>query len=107
MTRSNPTPAAGRRPARPETPDRWALQDAKARFSEVFRRARHHGPQHVTLHGRDGVVIISVEDFQRLSGNRSGETLVAAMQASPWPEIDLAPDLAPDRATMPVRDIAL
>lgn len=39
--------------------DRWRLQDAKARFSEVVKRAREHGPQRVTLHRKDAVVIIS------------------------------------------------
>ena len=39
--------------------DRWRLQDAKARFCEVVKRAREHGPQRVTLHRKDAVVIIS------------------------------------------------
>ncbi len=30
----------------------WQLQDAKAHFSEVVRRAQNSGPQHVTVHGR-------------------------------------------------------
>lgn len=39
--------------------DRWRLQDAKARFSEVVKRAREHGLQRVTLHRKDAAVIIS------------------------------------------------
>jgi antitoxin (DNA-binding transcriptional repressor) of toxin-antitoxin stability system len=35
----------------------WLLQDAKARFSELVRRVRSEGPQHVTVHGRDEVDI--------------------------------------------------
>jgi len=31
---------------------RWLLQDAKARFSELVRRAKTDGPQLVTVHGR-------------------------------------------------------
>jgi prevent-host-death family protein len=42
------------------------LQDAKARFSELVRRVRSEGPQHVTVHGRDAVVVISAEEFRRL-----------------------------------------
>jgi antitoxin Phd len=42
---------------------RWRLQDAKARFSEVVRRARSEGPQQVTVHGREEVVIISAENI--------------------------------------------
>jgi prevent-host-death family protein len=37
---------------------RRLLQDAKARFSELVRRVRSEGPQQVTVHGRDEVVII-------------------------------------------------
>ena len=39
----------------------WKLEDAKARFSEVVRRARNEGPQHVTVRGKDSVVVISSE----------------------------------------------
>jgi prevent-host-death family protein len=36
-------------------------QTAKARFSEVFRRARIEGPQRITRQGKEGVVMISDE----------------------------------------------
>ena len=81
----------------------WIFQDAKARLSEVVRRARSEGPQHVTVHGRDGVVIVAEEEFRRLKGEVTGAALVAAMQASPSPEVELEPK----RARMPVRDIDL
>jgi len=81
----------------------WVLQDAKARFSELVRLVRSEGPQHVTVHGRDEVVVIAAEEFRRLQGNRTGESLVNALQASPYRDIDLAPDRAP----MPVRHVAL
>ena len=42
-------------------PGYWLLQDAKARFSELVRRVRSEGPQHVTIHGRDEVVVIAAE----------------------------------------------
>jgi prevent-host-death family protein len=44
----------------------WKLEDAKARFSEVVRRARSEGPQRVTVRGKDAVVIISAEELERL-----------------------------------------
>jgi len=84
-------------------PGRWLLQDAKARFSELVRRVRSEGPQHVTVHGRDEVVVISAEEFRRLKGDRTGEALIAAMQASPHRDIDIEPRRAP----MPVRKVAL
>jgi len=45
----------------------WKLEDAKARFSEVVRLARSQGPQRVTVRGKDAVVVMSVEDLERLS----------------------------------------
>jgi prevent-host-death family protein len=79
------------------------LQDAKARFSELVRRVRSEGPQHVTVHGRDEVVVISAEEFRRLKGDLTGEALIAAMQASPHRDIEIEPRRAP----MPVRKVAL
>ena len=58
---------AGLAPARGSSqPRAWKLEDAKARFSEVVRRARTEGPQRVTVRGRDAVVVISVEELGRL-----------------------------------------
>lgn len=62
---------------------RWPRQDAKARISEVVRRAHSDGPQHVTLHGRDAVVVVDADEFQRLRGQRTGQLLIDALQASP------------------------
>jgi prevent-host-death family protein len=84
-------------------PGRWRLQDAKARFSELVRLARSHGPQHVSVRGREEVVVVSSEEFGRLSGNLTGRALVDACRASPHKDIEIAPG----RARMPVRDVAL
>jgi antitoxin Phd len=43
--------------------DIWKLQDAKARFSEVVDRALHDGPQVVTRHGENTVVIVAYREF--------------------------------------------
>jgi prevent-host-death family protein len=43
--------------------DTWKLQDAKARFSEVVDRALTHGPQVVTRHGDNAVVVVSYAEF--------------------------------------------
>jgi prevent-host-death family protein len=58
----------------------WALQDAKARFSEVVRKAKTDGPQRITVHGREEVVVVSVEEYRRAKGEPTGEVLVKAMQ---------------------------
>jgi prevent-host-death family protein len=85
------------------SPGHWLLQEAKARFSELVRRVRSEGPQHVTVHGREEVVIISAEEFRRLKGDQTGEALIAAMRASPYRDIDIEPS----RTGMPVRDVTL
>jgi len=81
----------------------WLLQDAKARFSELVRKVRSEGPQHVTVHGRDEVVVIAAEEFRRLTGNVTGLALIEAMQASPCRDVDLEPGRGPT----PVRDVSL
>jgi hypothetical protein len=69
----------------------------------LVRRARSEGPQHVTVHGRDEVVVVSAEEFRRLKGDRTGEALIAAMQASPDRDVNIEPG----RARLPVRDVDL
>jgi len=45
----------------------WHLQDAKNNFSKVVQKAIHEGPQTVTLRGKPAAVVISAEDYERLS----------------------------------------
>ena len=81
----------------------WRLQDAKARFSELVRLAHSDGPQHVTLHGRDAVVVVDADEFRRMKGARTGQLLVNALKASPYPAVEVEPERAP----MPVRAVKL
>jgi hypothetical protein len=62
---------------------------------------RSEGPQHVTVHGRDEVVVIAAEEFRRLRGETTGAALVEVMRASPYRNIDLGAERRP----MPVRDV--
>ena len=100
MTRKTPT--VTNTPAQPAQ-SRWRLQDAKARFSELVRLAHSDGPQHVTLHGRDAVVVVDAGEFRRLKGTRTGQLLIEALQASPHREVEIAPR----RSAMPVRAVKL
>lgn len=43
----------------------WQLQQAKQQFSEVVRRALEDGPQIVTRHGREAVVVVAAAEFRR------------------------------------------
>jgi len=49
----------------------WQLQEAKQRFSEVVRRALKDGPQVVTRHRQETVVVVSMAEFKRLGGGGS------------------------------------
>ncbi|HEX6101167.1 MAG TPA: type II toxin-antitoxin system prevent-host-death family antitoxin [Thermoanaerobaculia bacterium] len=77
----------------------WALQDAKARFSEVVRKAKIEGPQHITVHGREEVVVVSVEEYRRVKGERTGQALVDLLRDSPLRDVAIEhePTYAPVR----------
>ncbi len=51
-------------------PAAWALQDAKARFSEVVKRAIQKGPQHVSVRGVPTVVVLSEDTYADLVASK-------------------------------------
>ncbi len=59
----------------------WQMQTAKARLSELVKHAAREGPQDITLHGRSVAVLVSREQFDRLTGNE--QSLVDFMRTSP------------------------
>jgi len=78
-------------PVRTTTAGRaWKLEDAKARFSEVVRRARTEGPQRVTVRGRDAVVVISVEELERLLPAQERVPFVEFMEGLHVPSLELS-----------------
>ena len=84
-------------------PGRWRLQDAKAQFSELVRRAREKGPQRVTVQGKDAVVVVDAEEWDRLKRPVSGQDLVDALAHA------LLRDVPIERHSVksPVRDVKL
>ena len=66
----------------------WKLEDAKARFSELVRRARERGPQRVTLRGQDAVVVLSAADYARLAPSANRPSLAALFADSPFARLD-------------------
>ena len=59
----------------------WTLQDAKNRFSALVEQALKAGPQVVTRRGKETVIVLSIQDFQKLTAPR--ENLVAFFRHSP------------------------
>jgi prevent-host-death family protein len=45
----------------------WQLQEAKQKFSELVRRTLEEGPQVVTKHGEEVVVVVPVEKYRQMS----------------------------------------
>ena len=97
-----PPPPAAKRAALPVPARPWRLDEAKARLSEVVRLAREAGPQHVTVHGREAVVVLSAEDYAWLAPAASS-SLAALFGTGPFARLDsFDPDAARDRP--PLRD---
>ena len=68
----------------------WQVQTAKARFSEVFRRARTEGPQLIIRQGKEAVVMISDEQYDEFVGrSHQPKTLVQFFRESPFVGLDL------------------
>lgn len=80
----------------------WQLQEAKNRFSEVVDEALAHGPQTVTRHGREVVVILSMEEYKRMKQPQKN-IVEALMQIPQEYRVELDISRAPDYG----RDIEL
>jgi prevent-host-death family protein len=84
----------------------WQLQEAKQRFSEVVRQAEDDGPQVVTRHGQEVVVVIAFDDYQRLVPGRPG--FKEFLRAEPFfDDLDFQVDLDVDRSREPAPEIEL
>ena len=65
----------------------WQLHEAKARFSELFRRVRTEGPQRVVKHRGESVVIIRAEEFDGAADRASQpESLLEFFRSAPCGE---------------------
>jgi len=68
-----------------ENDARWQLQEAKARFSEVVRRAAEEGPQHVSVRGEPTAVVLSEEHYRELTAKRPS-IVDHILSGEPWPD---------------------
>lgn len=78
----------------------WQLQEAKQRFSELVRRTLEEGPQVVTRHGEEVVVMVPAQDFRR--SQQAGPDFAEYLRSGP--DFDL---LELDRSTQLPRDVEL
>ena len=81
--------------------NRWQLQEAKTKFSQLINNAIQYQPQIVTKHGNNAVVVLSFQDYEKLVEPK--KDLVSFLRDSPLVGVDL--DIARSR-DMP-RDIKL
>jgi prevent-host-death family protein len=72
-------------PVPPGVQEIWPLQDAKARFSEVVKRAVEQGPQHVSVRGQPTVVVLSEKTFTELTALRPS-IVDHILDGSVWPD---------------------
>lgn len=79
--------------------DRWQLQEAKQRFSELIRSVEADGPQFVTKHGQEVAVVVSIAEYRHL--REGGRNFKEFLQSAP----DV--DLEARRSALPARRIDL
>lgn len=79
----------------------WQLQDAKNKFSNLVDKAHNEGPQVVTRHGKESVVVLAIEDYQKL--NKPKSDLLSFFKSSPL--FDTKIDLTRDKSSS--RDVEL
>ncbi len=80
----------------------WQMQEAKAKLSELVKRAQIDGPQDITLHGESVAVVLSRETFERLTS--PSVSLVDFMRASPMYDLE---DLLIEREDSLGREVEL
>jgi len=81
---------------------RWQLQQAKAKLSELVKRAENEGPQEITVHGEPKAVVLSKAEFDRLTQAKARPLdFVEFARQSPLYGLDIPieRDDAPERGT--------
>ena len=81
---------------------RWKLREAKTRFSKIVRLAATGQPQRVMVHGRDAVVIVGADEFDRLRTSTK-TSLHELLSRSPLNRLDFGGE----SVRSPVREVGL
>jgi len=69
---------------------RWPLQDAKQRLSALVDRTLSEGPQTITRHGTETVVVVSARDWRALTARttRTAKDLLLSRPRFPVDDLD-------------------
>jgi antitoxin Phd len=67
----------------------WQLQDAKNKFSEVVETSQSKGPQIISRRGKNTAVLMSYDEYQKLTAKKSVKKALMAMDIS---QLDLTRD---------------
>lgn len=78
----------------------WQLQEAKQKLSEVVQKALDEGPQTITRRGESVVVVVSVDEYRRLTGGKP-DFATFLLNGPDFSQLDL--DRSPERQ----RDVEL
>ena len=81
----------------------WKLGEAKAKFSRVVRLAASGHPQRVTVRGKDAVVIVAADEFERLRARAESGSLHELLSRSPLNRLELDDE----GVRSPVREVEL
>lgn len=65
----------------------WQLQDAKNKFSRLVENAKKSGPQIVTKHGQEAVVVLSISEYRKLL--KPKVDIISFFRKSPLSEMDI------------------
>lgn len=79
-----------------QQPPEWRIEDARARFGELFRKAREEGPQCVRRRDAEAVVVLSAEEFDRLCCRELPDNLADFLLNSPLRGSGLVIERDPD-----------
>jgi prevent-host-death family protein len=78
----------------------WQIQQAKSHFSEVIDLAITQGAQRVTRHGNEVAVILSLKDYEQISG-KNNNLLDTLLNAPKGEDLDIV------RSNESMRELAL
>jgi len=65
----------------------WNLREAKNKLSQVILCSQTAGPQTIAIQGKATAVLLSAEEYQKLTKNNG--SLLDFFQKSPWAEVEL------------------